>query len=182
MVSCDFCRSHFKFGNYNFIHLDVANPTYASAQSSQLKAWPAQDASQDLVTALSVWTHLNETDALFYMKEIHRVLKKDGKAIVTFFVLDDDYKNSLTRRSDQIGRFHNTNQNGWIFNVNAYGSENWFTVPSARTPEDAIGVTEKGMDILLKNSGFKIKQYYPGNWKENPGVFFQDILVLEKDA
>jgi SAM-dependent methyltransferase len=178
----NFCKSHFKFSNYNFIHLDVANPTYASAQSSQLKAWPVEDASQDLVTALSVWTHLNETDALFYMKEIHRVLKKDGKAIVTFFVLDDDYKNSLPRRSNQTGRFHNTNQNGWVFNVNAYGSENWFTVPSARTPEDAIGVTEKGMDNLLKNSGFKIKQFYPGNWKENPGVFFQDILVLEKDA
>ena len=59
----DYCRKHFDKENYQFIHLDVANPTYASAQSAQLQRWPVADASQDMVTALSVWTHLNETDA-----------------------------------------------------------------------------------------------------------------------
>jgi predicted SAM-dependent methyltransferase len=64
-----------------------------------------------LVTALSVWTHLNEADARFYFKEISRVLKPDGKAIVTFFLLDEQY---------------------------------------------------------------------PGNWKETPGAFFQDVLIFAK--
>jgi SAM-dependent methyltransferase len=176
----NFCRQNFKMDNYHFIHLDVANPTYASEQSEQLKQWPIADDSHDLLTALSVWTHLSEKDAMFYMKEVNRVLKKDGKAIITFFCLDEDYEQSLPRRSNSPGRFHNTNQNTWTFNVSAYGSENWFTVPSASIPENAIGVTRKGIDELLKSSGLKISQYYPGNWKENPGVFFQDIFVLEK--
>ncbi|HEY1871364.1 MAG TPA: class I SAM-dependent methyltransferase, partial [Chitinophagaceae bacterium] len=69
----NFCRENFKLSNYQFIHLDIANPSYASSQSSQLKSWPIENESQDLVTALSVWTHLSERDAMFYMKEVHRV-------------------------------------------------------------------------------------------------------------
>lgn len=176
----NFCRDHFKMSNYDFIHLDVANATYANDQSSSLKPWPVEDGSQDLVTALSVWTHLNEADATFYLKEIQRVLKKGGKAIVTFFFLNEHYQESLAKRSDETGRFHSTNQNDWIFDVKAYDSKNWLTTRLIEIPEDAIGVTPEGMEILMKTSGLKLNQYYPGNWKEMPGVFFQDILIFEK--
>ncbi|HWD86708.1 MAG TPA: class I SAM-dependent methyltransferase [Mucilaginibacter sp.] len=175
-----FCKEHYPFSNYHFIHLDVANPTYASMQASELKPWPIESKSQDLVTALSVWTHLSERDAQFYMKEVSRVLKPNGKAIITFFCLDEDYERSLPGRSNDKGRFHNTPQNEWIFDVNAYGSENWFATKWAVQPEDAIGVTRPGIDSILNDAGLKIDKYYPGNWKEKPGVFFQDIFVLEK--
>jgi 2-polyprenyl-3-methyl-5-hydroxy-6-metoxy-1,4-benzoquinol methylase len=173
-----YCREHYPFDNYNFIHLDVANPTYASKQSSELKSWPIDDGSQDLVTALSVWTHLNERDARFYMKEVRRVLKPGGKAVITFFCLDEEYEKSLSKRSNEKGHFHNTPQNEWIFDVSAYG---WFTTKLVIQPEDAIGVTKAGMDSLLKDAGLKISQYYSGNWKEQPGVYFQDIFVIEKN-
>jgi len=175
-----FCKSHFKSGNYRFIHFDVANPTYAEKQSNELKPWPIADNSLDLVTALSVWTHLNERDAVFYFKEVQRVLKPGGKAIITFFLLDKDYEDSIPRRSDETGRYHGTWQKGWIFNVPAYESKNWFTVPTAVHPEDAIAVTSAGMDMLIKTSGLKLAECYPGNWKEMPGVFFQDVLIFEK--
>jgi SAM-dependent methyltransferase len=177
----NFCRRQYPFSNYHFIHLDVANPTYANAQSSQLKPWPIESGSQELVTALSVWTHLSEKDARFYMKEVSRVLKPKGKAIITFFCLDEEYERSLPERSDKPGRFHNTTQSEWIFNVDAYGSENWFTTRFAKQPEDAIGVTKQGIEYLLKDAGLKISKYYPGNWKEKPGVYFQDIFILEKN-
>jgi SAM-dependent methyltransferase len=176
----NFCESHYTSPDYKFIHFDLANATYAHGQSSELKPWPVEDDAKDLVTALSVWTHLNETDAIFYFKEVHRVLKKGGRAMITFFYLDDSYKQSLSKRSDTGGRFHSTNQNTWIFNKKAYESENWFTTPSANVPEDAIGITEKGLQQLLDASGLKLIQYYPGNWKETPGVYFQDILIFEK--
>jgi SAM-dependent methyltransferase len=175
-----FCKRHYRMANYNFIHFDVANPSYASSQSQEQKPWPIADESQNLVTALSVWTHLNEADAIFYFKEIQRVLKKGEKAIITFFLLDEDYKESLKRRTNQIGRFHNTAQNSWIFNLSAYDSQDWLTTIWAKNPEDAIGITPNGLEILLENSGLKLVQYYPGNWKEMPGVFFQDILIFEK--
>lgn len=177
----NFCRRHYPFDNYNFIHLDVANPTYATDQSIELKSWPIKDKSQDLVTALSVWTHLSEKDARFYMKEVSRVLKPNGKAVITFFYADEAYENSLAIRNGDLGRFHNTPQNAWIFDVSAYGSENWRTTKFVKKPEDIIGVTKPGFDSLINEAGLKVKEYYPGNWKEKPGVFFQDILVLEKN-
>lgn len=176
----NFCESHYKSDNYKFIHLDVANPTYASDQSVILKSWPIADESQDLVTALSVWTHMSEKDAIFYFSEIQRVLKKGGKAMITFFLLDEEYEASLSKRSDQPGRFHFTTQNGWIFDLSAYNSENWFTLKTAKHPEDAIAITKEGLRILQETSGLKLVNYYPGNWKEIPGVFFQDILIFEK--
>ena len=175
----EFCKEHYQAG-YSFIHLNVSNPTYAKAQSAQLQPWPIADESQDLVTALSVWTHLNETDAVFYFKEISRVLKNDGKAIITFFLLNDEYEESLKRRSNALGRFHSTNQQEWIFDVPAYSSENWYTTIHAKNPEDVIGVTSQGIEQLLKAAGLKIIRYYPGNWKEIPGVFFQDVLIIGK--
>lgn len=107
----NFCSNHFKSKHYNFIHFDLSNQMYAKPQNSKLKPWPIEDKSKDLVTALSVWTHLDEKGAKFYFKEIQRVLRKGGKAIITFFYLDEKYKDSLSKRSDKLGRFHCTNQN-----------------------------------------------------------------------
>ncbi|MHB8208604.1 class I SAM-dependent methyltransferase [Mucilaginibacter sp.] len=176
----NFCKAHFESDNYKFIHFDVANPTYANTQSAELKPWPIESNSKDLVVALSVWTHLSEADAIFYFKEIERVLRKGQKAIITFFVLDEDYQASLNKRTDATGQFHNTSQKEWIFDVAAYDSKNWFTTTGAKTPEDAIAVSKEGLATLIKESGLKLVQHYPGNWKEIPGVFFQDVLIFEK--
>ena len=176
----DFCRKHFKNGNYRFIHFDVANPTYAATQDENLKPWPIEDESRDLITALSVWTHLREEHAIYYFKEVARVLKKGGKAIITFFYLDESYEASLPLRSDTTGRYHSTNQLNWIFDESAYGSKNWFTPKWTKAPEDATGISKEALNTLLAESGLKLVKYYPGNWKETPGVFFQDILIFEK--
>lgn len=176
----DFCRRHYRAPNYQFIHFDVANPTYAPGQQVEKTPWPVASDSQDLVTALSVWTHLREEDATFYLREVARVLRPGGKAIISFFVLDDAYRASLDQRSDAPGRFHMTASRKWIFDTPSYGSDAWFHPHQAKFPEDAIGVTDAGIARLLAASGLKLVQHHPGNWKEMPGVYFQDVLVLQK--
>ncbi|MDC1068850.1 class I SAM-dependent methyltransferase [Candidatus Kapabacteria bacterium] len=176
----DFCRSHYNNSQYDFIHFDISNPSYADNQSKTLQEWPVEDNTKDLVTALSVWTHLSETDALFYFKEIYRVLKKGGRAIITFFILDEDYLASLKKRSNSTSRFNFTNQLEWLFKEEAYNSKNWFTTTWAKNPEDAIAISTDGINQLIKESGLKLIEKYPGNWKENPGIFFQDVLIFER--
>jgi SAM-dependent methyltransferase len=158
----------------------VANAAYAPDQKETKAKWPFESEIFDLTTALSVWTHLNEKDASFYFKEISRVLKPNGKAIVTFFLLDEIYRNSLAIRSNQKGRFHMTLQDQWIFDQSSYGSTMWFHPKWVHTPETAIGVNEAGLDRLISSSGMKLIEHYQGNWKEVPGVFFQDVLVFQK--
>ena len=176
----DICEGHFKAENYKFIHFDLANEMYTKSQNAELKPWPIEANSKDLVTALSVWTHLKEEDAKFYFKEISRVLKTGARAVVTFFYLDELYRESLTKRENALGRFHLTNQESWVFDAQAYGSKNWFTPSWVNIPEKAIAINEAGLTELLNQSGLKLVEYYPGNWKEQPGVYFQDVLIFEK--
>ncbi len=175
-----FCCGHYPSSNFEFIHFDVANPAYAPTQRDIKSKWPIESECFDLATALSVCTHLNEEDALFYFKEISRILKPQGKAIVTFFLLDETYRNSLEVRSNQKARFHMTLQNQWIFDQPAYGSNMWFHPKWTQVPEQAIGVTEAGVDRLIANSEMKLIERHQGNWKEVPGAFFQDVLIFQK--
>ena len=177
----EFCTSHFDMSNYKFKHLDLVNQSYAHSQSETLVKWQIEDESKELVTALSVWTHLNEEHAIFYFKEISRVLKSGGKAIVTMFYLDDKYQHSLSIRQNENGRFHSTNQKLWVFDQKAYDSDDWRTPSWTKHPEEAIGILPNGLNILLDESKLKLLEYLPGNWKEQPGVYFQDIIIFEKD-
>lgn len=176
----DFCRGHFPSENFEFIHFDVNNPAYAPTQKDTKSRWPIESESVDLTIALSVWTHLNEEDALFYFKEIRRVLKPEGKAIITFFLLDEVYDKGLALRSHQEGRYHMTPQDRWIFDQPSYGSDAWFHPEWVKIPEIAIGITKTGLDRLTTNAGLRLIEHHQGNWKEVPGVYFQDVLVFER--
>jgi SAM-dependent methyltransferase len=178
----DFCRRHYSAPTYEFVHLDVNNPAYAAGQKDQARRWPLSDNRFDLVSALSVWTHLNEADASFYFAEVARVLKPGGKAFLTFFLLDDEYEASLPSRSRSPGRYHRTLQSNWVFDRPAYGSDAWRYPSGANIPEEAIGVTAAGLERLLAQSTLKLIKHHPGNWKELPGLYFQDILIFQKGS
>ncbi len=176
----EFCRNNYTDPGYSFLHLDVNNPAYAPDQSGAKLKWEVSNNSFDLVTALSVWTHFAEEDALFYFEEVKRVLRPGGKAIITFFLLDSEYEQGLPVRSGNAGRYHMTPQDKWVFDQAVYGSDAWFCPAWAAVPESAIGVTERGMQRLLDKTELRIVARYPGNWKEVPGLFFQDVFVFEK--
>jgi SAM-dependent methyltransferase len=174
-----FCRAHYP-ARFHFALVDARNATYAPLSSGERRPWDLDAESFDMVTSLSVWTHMAEEDARFYMKEVRRVLRPGGKALITMFVLDEAYQESLSIRSSGIGRYHMKPQDRWIFDQNAYGSEICFHPKWARVPEDAIGITRQGLDDLLSQSELKTLAYYPGNWKEIPGMYFQDVVVVQR--
>ena len=175
-----FCRGHYPPPQFEFIHLDVANPNYAPRQELVRQPWPVADSAFDMITALSVWTHFSEADARFYMGEVRRALQPGGRAIISCFLLDEDYQSSLAYRSDAEGRFHTLPQNRWIFDQPCYGSSTWFHPKWVKVPEQAVAISQRGLNSLLAESGLVLTKKYSGNWKELPGVYFQDVLVLEK--
>ncbi len=175
-----FCRQHFNHPAFTFQHLDVYNAAYARQQPTTQSRWDIPDASQDLVTALSVWTHFNETDSLFYFREVERVLKPGGRAIITAFLLDERYEQSLPHRTDARGKHHLFKQNRWIFSKVASASGEWRTTQWTHVPEGAIGMTPQALDMLLSETALTHLETLSGSWKESPGVFFQDVLIFEK--
>jgi len=176
----DFCRSHYPSSKFSFKHHNVNNPFYSPNQKNKKLEWNLDNDTFDFVTALSVWTHLNEEDSLFYFKEINRVLKPNGKALITLFLLDDEYKKSLKGRSAEQSNFHMTSQKLWIFDQPVYGSDAWFYPKWVDVPEHAIGVTNEGLNRLITDSNLRLEKQYTGYWKEIPGPFFQDVLIFQK--
>ncbi len=70
----EICRARYTDPNVTFVHLDASNPYYASHYSDKKLPWPFEDDGFNFMTALSVWTHLNEGDFTFYLKELGRTL------------------------------------------------------------------------------------------------------------
>lgn len=175
----DAARKNFPAESFEFIHTAVHNAAYTPDQTNT-EPWALKAESFDLVTALSVWTHFCEEDAFFYLKEVARVLRPGARAIITVFLLDGLYEETVPTRTSDPGRYHRTAQDRWIFDQPAYQSSDWLTAAWTNTPEDAIAMTSAGLERLLNEAGLTSIDLYPGNWKEVPGPFFQDVLILEK--
>lgn len=175
--SVSICLSLFRKPGVDFLHTPARNAYYSTSSAGRMP-WKIEDDSKNLVTALSVWTHLGETDWIFFLSEVHRVLSPNGRAIVSFFVLDELYRPEL--KSSATSRYYPQPENKWIFDTPAYGSSDWFYPSWAAVPEVAIGVTKEAFLRALSDIGLRLASFHPGQWKDHPGLFFQDIAVLEK--
>jgi SAM-dependent methyltransferase len=177
----EFCRSHYNLDLCQFIHTNTKNCMYNPQAEAIRSAWAIKEESADLVTALSVWTHFDEQDAVFYLKEVFRVLKPGKKAIISFFLLDEHYNQELMKPSGaDKRRFNRTCYNMWKFSQKTANSDDWYCADWAKVPEEAIGITNGGVSQLLAESGFSLEKSYVGNWKNCPGLYFQDVLILNK--
>jgi hypothetical protein len=121
-----------------------------------------------------VWTHFNQEDAIHYMKEVGRVLRPGARALITLFLLDENFDAVLTDQPGALGDL--------AFTVEASESRNWLTPGWTRVPEDVVGVRPTGLEMMLESGGLVLRDYFPGSWKQPSGVYFQDVAVLEKPS
>lgn len=78
--------------DFRFEHHDVFNLGFnPGADKPPVAALPVEDGSVTLFIAWSVFTHLVQSQAEFYLTELARVLAPDGVAIVTWFLFDKAY-------------------------------------------------------------------------------------------
>lgn len=176
----DICAEQYAAPNVSFLHTEASNGYYAKEVEVGPKPWALADGSHNLVTALSVWTHLREEDWRFYLAEVARVLKPGGRAIISFFILDDRYRPEL--KTSATSRFYPQPENKWIFDAQAYDSEHWKYPSWAAVPEVATGVPVDVFNEVVAEVGLQVRSYLPGQWKDQPGFFFQDVVVFERTA
>jgi SAM-dependent methyltransferase len=86
----DWCKKNLapRVDGFDFIHHDVHNRGFNPKSKVIHRALPVADASASLLIAWSVFTHITEQSAEFYLREVARVLKDGGVASTTFFLFD----------------------------------------------------------------------------------------------
>jgi SAM-dependent methyltransferase len=144
-----------------FIHVGSAN----GYDPSSLNCIPLGDGSQDAALAVSLFTHLRWEPARQYLAEIGRVLRKGGRAYLTFFASMERFREmwpNLVCDEDEYGLY--------------------FVKPEF---EDAF-VNQRCLEELFRNSGLAVLDLKHGAWRgEKFGggrgfASYQDAYILER--
>jgi ubiquinone/menaquinone biosynthesis C-methylase UbiE len=127
---------------------------------------PAEDGVVDRILLQSVFTHMFRQDIVHYLREFRRVLKPNGLAFASCFVLDDTARAAIERTRPSL-TFEHRYEDYWINN--------------AEFPEGSVAYTEAMIGQMLAQSGMKLAQpirYGAWSGRENP-EYGQDVMVVQ---
>ena len=151
--------------NFEFAHIDVRNLAFnpSAKHDAESYQFPYDACSFDLILLKSVFTHMRPAEVDNYLREVSRLLKNDGRCLVTFFLLNEEQA---------------TLANALKFN---YGEGVW-RYRYEHSPESAVAYDESYVMELLEKHGLALKApIHYGHWSgRKDGLSFQDILLLEK--
>jgi SAM-dependent methyltransferase len=166
------CQEHItpaSGGRYEFVHLDVRNDRYnpAGAMAANEVTFDVADGSVDVAVLTSVFTHMYAADIERYLAQLRRVLRPGGRALTTFFALDETWREAqlagrvemaMTHVLDAHCRYHNAND-----------------------PLHAISYTPAWIRGAVARAGLRVFAVRLGTWCGRPGALgYQDTFVLQR--
>ena len=151
---------HFQLAD---IHNDHYNPKgrYPAAEY----VFPFADETFDFAYLTSVFTHMPRPEVEQYIREISRVLKPNGRAFVTFFLLNEESR-ELMKSAKSAHNIQYPMDGRYI----AYPDD----------PEVCVGFDESFVTDFFKQNGME-PTLYPGAWcGRDEYTSFQDIVLARK--
>jgi SAM-dependent methyltransferase len=76
---------------FEFFHHDVFDPEFNPGDKPHVAPFPVETGAFRLVIAWSVFTHLLQKQAVYYLSEVARILHPDGIFLSTWFLFDKRY-------------------------------------------------------------------------------------------
>lgn len=170
----DWCKIHIynQYPNFHFQTIDLYNGKYnpqGKIQPEKFK-FPYKTGIFDLVVLSSVFTHMLPKDVGHYLKEITRVLKKGGRCLITYVLLNNHNDHLLNKKLSEVNFNH-------IF-------QNYRTLNSPHgnaTYEDIVAYEESYIRNLYKEIRLNIDSIYYGSWSGRKKFLdAQDIVIAKK--
>jgi SAM-dependent methyltransferase len=165
------CTTHIAraLPHYAFHHFDVRNETYnpgGTIPATSIR-FPEADAAVDRFIAQSVFTHLLPDVAAHYLRELRRVLKPDGLALVTCFLATP--QEIVASRDSPVPAFRFPHQPAP--GVHTSGR---------RRPSASVAYERDAFLRLLRDARLTLTTVVPGYWAlgRAAGDVGQDIIVL----
>lgn len=177
----EWCRDNItpRYPNFNFQFADIFNQAYnpgGKYKASEYR-FPYGNEMFDFVFLSSVFTHMLYDDMEHYMYEISRVLKKNGRCFITFFLLNQDSLRYIDENMSTINFAH-------IFPIEDSGetSKIYYRTSDEKTHESAVAYEEK---LIRKLYGkYELEIIEPiryGSWcGRKIFISYQDIIVAYK--
>lgn len=159
------------YTNFGFTHADVRNAAYNRDGTSQPETYrlPFPDGAFDLVLLKSVFTHMLPAGVRHYLGEISRVLRPNGRAVITYFLLNDE-----SRQLNDAGA-------GTIPMRHVYAGDPQCLLRNAEVPEAATGHDERRIRNWYLDVGMSTVDVAFGNWCGRPSLLgLQDVVISMK--
>lgn len=128
---------------------------------------PFADDSFDFIFLTSVFTHMLPPDMENYLAEIARLLKPEGKSLITFFLLNAESRR-LTKTRRSLLRFAHDRGD--------------YALRDDALPEAAVAYDEDYIRRLYRQYGLRMAEpIHHGGWCGRPAcVEVQDIIIATK--
>ena len=175
----DFLQQNFHkaYHNFNFIWANIHNTYYNPGGEIQAVnySFPYEDSSFDLVYAASVFTHMLPDIAAHYFKQTARVLKPNGRAIFSFFVLDNYWPGHPRPLGFARPGFN------FDYSYETFGSD--FRIANPNNPEEMTAYKKTLVLKYAEDAGLEMVQDpLPGFWSGSTAnwIGVQDLVVLRK--
>jgi SAM-dependent methyltransferase len=168
----DWCKKELssRYPNFSFQHADVFNAQYYPEGTVEPKDYALPyDANQfDVVCATSLFTHMRPDGLERYLSEIARVLTAGGRALMTFYLLNDESWRSIEAGTP-----------GPEFRFQHSLGQCWVTYEEA--PEYIVGYSDEFLKDACKRAGLRVREpILYGQWcGREKFLSWQDVIVAD---
>jgi SAM-dependent methyltransferase len=168
-----------RYPNFRLQFADIRNKAYnpdGKYTASEYK-FPYDNGVFDFVFLTSVFTHMLPDDMDHYLSEISRVLKKNGRCFITFFLLNPASLKMIDENSSTIDFNH-----VFSFDLPLIEGAHEYRTSDENTHETAIAYDEQVIRRLYKKHGLNIiEPFRYGSWcGRKIFISYQDIIVAYK--
>ena len=153
---------------FTFVFADIENDEYnpSGTIAADTYQFPCPDESIDFAFATSVFTHMRPPEVEHYLKELYRSLKTGGRAMLSFFIMDQT-NHRLVSEGRASMAFKTL---GDIYTIDP------------QTPERAIAYSEESIHQLLSRAGLCLAEPIRfGGWSGRESMLDgQDVIIVSK--
>jgi SAM-dependent methyltransferase len=176
----EWCSQHItpRRPNFRFQQIDVYNKLYNKEgryRASEYR-FPFPDDSFDFVMLGSVFTHMPPEDVTNYLSEIHRVMARGSRCMITYFLLNEE-----TRRLKAEGAKNVSDLAKDIIPLNFQFGDGVYRVTDQLVPELAVAYDEEWVRKLYADVGLTIERVDYGLWCGRlQYLSYQDLVLATK--
>lgn len=166
----DWCQQKITapFPNFHFLYIDLKNDLYnlnTEAEAGNF-TFPYPENHFESVVLTSVFTHMMPEDVQNYLTQISRVMKKEGRCLATFFLLNPEV--SRLMQEDKIP---------FQF-PHSFGG---YSLMDKKVKEANVAFEETFLFAMLEKSGLQAESVHRGRWSNGKAPLdFQDVVIIKR--